>query len=88
MAVKDDRPTSKLCSAMAAVAPRRCMARYVASANYTTCSRWKLHDGEAYKCVRCYLKSPDPMPEGYEDCKSVAEIRERSKELGHVNQRK
>ncbi|KEQ84474.1 hypothetical protein M438DRAFT_318905 [Aureobasidium pullulans EXF-150] len=49
---------------------------------------WKRHDGEAYKCVRCYFKSPDPMPEGYEDCKSAAEIRERSKELGHVNPRK
>lgn len=39
--------------------------------------------GDRYLCAKCYFKGPELLPKGYEDVKTVRELRARKKELGH-----
>ena len=40
-------------------------------------------EDEKYLCHKCYITGPEAMPEGYEDVRTVAELRARKEELGH-----
>lgn len=39
--------------------------------------------GDRYLCSKCYFQGPESLPKGYEDVKTVSEMRTRKKELGH-----